>query len=119
MKEPSRESARLKEASLTIIDEASVHSSLSLRVVHSLLQGAMNDPRPFGGKAIIVGVDFRQTTNVVPRASVSSHFSVIKLAYRLILTTKNIIAIDLNREIRKLIRGSELGLSTNRFGSSG
>lgn len=71
MKVPSTDSMKLKEASLLIIDEASMLSTHSLRVIDLLLREIMNDIRPFGGKVLILGGDFRQTTNVVPRGSVT------------------------------------------------
>ena len=71
MKIPSLASSKLKEASLLIIDEASMLSTHSLRVIDLLLREIMNDIRPFGGKLLILGGDFRQTTNVVPRGSVT------------------------------------------------
>ena len=76
MKVPSYESAKLHEASLLIIDEASMLSSHSLRIIDKLLREVMNDTRPFGGKTLILGGDFRQTTNVVPRGSVTDILEV-------------------------------------------
>ena len=71
MKVPSVESNKLKEASMIIIDEVSMLSTHSLRVIDLLLREIMNDTRPFGGKVLILGGDFRQISNVVPRGSVT------------------------------------------------
>jgi ATP-dependent DNA helicase PIF1 len=76
MKLNSPEAAKLKETVLIIIDEASMLSSHSLRIIDTLLREIMNDTRPFGGKTVVLGGDFRQTTNIVPRGSVTDILEV-------------------------------------------
>ena len=65
----SPESEKIKKASLIIIDEASMLSGNALRVINNLLKEIMNSQRPFGGKVLLLGGDFRQTAPVIPRAS--------------------------------------------------
>lgn len=62
---PSAESERLREASLLIVDEASMLSTHTLRIIDQLLRTIMNDQRPFGGKLFILTGDFRQSANIV------------------------------------------------------
>ena len=76
IKADSAEAAKLREAILIIIDEASMMSCHALRIIDTLLREIMNDVRPFGGKTIILGGDFRQTTNVVPRGSIAEILEV-------------------------------------------
>lgn len=77
MKVPSYESNKLREATLLIIDGASMLSSHSLCIIDRLLrEEIMNDKRPFGGKTLLLGGDFRQITNVVPHGSVTDILEV-------------------------------------------
>ena len=69
MKIPSFDSNKLRDACLIIIDEASMLSSHSLRIIDKLLKEIMNDDRPFGGKTFMHGGDFRQTSNIVPHGT--------------------------------------------------
>uniref|UniRef100_A0A0L8G2V3 ATP-dependent DNA helicase n=1 Tax=Octopus bimaculoides TaxID=37653 RepID=A0A0L8G2V3_OCTBM len=66
MRIPSESSEKLKQDHLLIIDEASM---LSMGAIDLLLRQIMNSPRPFGGKVLLLGRDFRQTAPVVPRGS--------------------------------------------------
>lgn len=54
-------------ADLVIIDEITMLTKDSLRVINQLLQRLMNNQLPFGGKAIVISGDFRQTLPVVRR----------------------------------------------------
>ena len=65
MKVSSFDSNKLHDACLIIIDEASMLSSQSLRIIDQLLKEIMNDVRPFGGKTLMLGGDFRHTSNIV------------------------------------------------------
>ena len=69
MKIPSIDSNKLHDAYLIIIDEASMLSSHSLRIIDQLLKEIMNDVRPFGGKTFMLGGDLRQTSNIVPHGT--------------------------------------------------
>lgn len=71
MKIPSIDSNRLRDACVLIIDEVSMLSAHSLRIIDQLLKDIMHDIKPFGGKTVILGGDFRQIANVVPRGSVA------------------------------------------------
>lgn len=88
----SREADGLREAVLLIIDEASMMTTHALSCIDRLLKELMINSRPFGGKVIVLGGDFRQTLPVVPRGSRTdivevclkssplwSHFEVFKL----------------------------------------
>jgi energy-coupling factor transporter ATP-binding protein EcfA2 len=69
MKIPSIDSVSIQQASLLIIDEASMLSSNALRIINMLLKEIMRNDKPFGGKTLLLGGDFRQTANVIPRGS--------------------------------------------------
>lgn len=56
----------IREASLIIWDEAPMSSGLMVKIVDEFLKDLMNDPRPFGGKVVVLGGDFRQVLPVVP-----------------------------------------------------
>ena len=71
MKTNSQNAKRIHNASLLIIDETSMLSIHSLRVIDQLLKEIMNNNRPFGGKVLILGGDFRQTANIVPHGTVT------------------------------------------------
>jgi len=65
----SEKASTLRAASLIIWDEATMASKAALDAVDMLLRDLMRVNRPFGGKPIILGGDFRQTLPVVRRAS--------------------------------------------------
>lgn len=69
MRIPSENSDKLKNAHLLIIDEAAMLSKNALRIIDHLLQEIMNSNRPFGGKVLLLGGDFRQTAPVIRRGS--------------------------------------------------
>ncbi|XP_029651251.1 ATP-dependent DNA helicase pif1-like [Octopus sinensis] len=70
MKIPSQRSEELKLADLIIIiDEASMLSGNTLRCIDLLLKEIMSCHKPFGGKGLLLGGDFRQTAPAVPRGS--------------------------------------------------
>ncbi|GBN15295.1 hypothetical protein AVEN_169486-1 [Araneus ventricosus] len=69
MRSTSPEADKLRQAVLIIIDEITMLTKDGLRCIDSLLRDLMNNDKPFGGKVIIIGGDFRQTLPVVPRGT--------------------------------------------------
>ncbi|GBN42705.1 hypothetical protein AVEN_52569-1 [Araneus ventricosus] len=67
MRPTSPEADKLRQAVLIIIDEITMLTKEGLRCIDSLLRDLMNNDKPFGGKVIIIGGDFRQTLPIVPR----------------------------------------------------
>ena len=66
---PTSEHAELLRAlDLIIIDEASMIPTHALHAIDRCLQDITQDSRPFGGKTLLLGGDFRQVLPVVPRA---------------------------------------------------
>ena len=59
----------LREASIIIIDEASMVPCSILSIINKLLQDIMQNKQYFGGKTVVLGGDFRQVLPVVPRGS--------------------------------------------------
>ncbi|XP_053567008.1 LOW QUALITY PROTEIN: uncharacterized protein LOC128656868 [Bombina bombina] len=56
----------IRNAQLLIWDEASMTPGIALKCVNKLLQEIMQINKPFGGKVILLGGDFRQTLPVLP-----------------------------------------------------
>ncbi|GBM43073.1 hypothetical protein AVEN_126160-1 [Araneus ventricosus] len=67
MRSTSPEADKLCQAVFIIVDEITMLTKDGLRCIDSLLRDFMNNDKPFGGKVIIIGGDFRQTLTVVPR----------------------------------------------------
>ncbi|GBM99909.1 hypothetical protein AVEN_169222-1 [Araneus ventricosus] len=65
----SPEADKLRQEFLIITDEITMLTKDGLRCINSLLRDLMNNDKPFGGKVIIIGGDFRQTLPVVPRGT--------------------------------------------------
>ncbi|GBO34032.1 hypothetical protein AVEN_263275-1 [Araneus ventricosus] len=65
----SPEADKLRQAVLIIIYEITMLTKDGLRCIDSLLRDLMNNDKPFGGKVIIIGGDFRQTLPGVPRGT--------------------------------------------------
>jgi len=61
----SAQAARLRAATLLVLDEVATVHFLYLEVIDRLLRGLMQLDVPFGGKVVIAAGDFRQTTVVV------------------------------------------------------
>ncbi len=64
----SKDAARLKDAMIIIIDEASMVSKNALHAIDMLLQDITGVKVPFGGKIVLLGGDYRQTLPILPRA---------------------------------------------------
>ena len=58
----------LRRVNLFIVDEASMIPTHALHAIDRCLQDITQDSRPFGGKTVLLGGDFRQVLPVVPRA---------------------------------------------------
>ena len=58
----------LRGIDLIIVDEASMIPTHALHAMDRCLRDIMQSDRPFGGKTILLGGDFRQVLPVVPRA---------------------------------------------------
>ena len=69
IKPNQRAASDLREASVLIIDEASMVPSIILTIMNKLLQDIMQNNLDFGGKTVVFGGDFRQVLPVVPRGS--------------------------------------------------
>ncbi|GBM60846.1 hypothetical protein AVEN_179002-1 [Araneus ventricosus] len=69
MRPTSPEADKLRQEVLIIIDEITMLTKDGLRCIDSLLRDLINNYKPFGGKIIIIGGDFRETLPVVPRGT--------------------------------------------------
>ena len=65
VKPNSAEGASLRAAKVIILDEGPMAPLLALNVIERTLRDVTNDERPFGGKVIVIGGDFRQCLPVV------------------------------------------------------
>uniref|UniRef100_A0A8C5WCT2 ATP-dependent DNA helicase n=1 Tax=Leptobrachium leishanense TaxID=445787 RepID=A0A8C5WCT2_9ANUR len=72
MRQSSNDATILRKAKIIIWDESTMAPSDALRCVDKLLQELMKNNKPFGGKTIILGGDFRQTLPVVAHGSRSA-----------------------------------------------
>ncbi|XP_065323150.1 ATP-dependent DNA helicase PIF1-like [Gordionus sp. m RMFG-2023] len=103
----------IKNSKLIIIDEATMMTKHALRCIDRLLKDIMKNSHPFGGKVILLGGDLRQTLPVVPKSSkvdiiescIKKIADIDSLSTKIILTTKNKIALTLNNDIINIISG--------------
>ena len=65
----SSEAQQLREARLIVWDEITMANVHAFNLVDRLLRDVTDDQRPFGGKVVFVGGDFRQCLPVIPRGS--------------------------------------------------
>ena len=68
IKRQSVRAEMLRQTTIFIWDEASMIPANALKAVDILLRDITQIPRPFGGKFMFLGGDFRQVLPVVPRA---------------------------------------------------
>lgn len=61
----SDEAKVIKQSAIIIWDESTMASSYALEAIDRLLRDLMNNDKPFGGKVVILGGDFRQCLPVV------------------------------------------------------
>ncbi|GBN35623.1 hypothetical protein AVEN_260686-1 [Araneus ventricosus] len=79
MRSTSPEADYLRQAVLIIIAEITMLTKDGLRCIGSLLRDLMNNDKPFGGKVIIIGGDFRQTLPVVPRGQTEHNMWLLNI----------------------------------------
>jgi hypothetical protein len=72
MRLTSADAELLRKAKLLIWDESTMAPSVALKAVDRLLKEVMKSTKPFGGKVLLLGGDFRQTLPVVPHGSRSA-----------------------------------------------
>lgn len=72
MRIASTEADIIRKSKIVILDEATIAPSVALNAINRLLQDIMGNKKPFGGKVILLGGDFRQTLPVVPHGSESA-----------------------------------------------
>jgi hypothetical protein len=65
VKPNSSEGGALRSAKVIILDEGPMAPSMALNVIHRTMCDITNDNRPFGGKVVVIGGDFRQCLPVV------------------------------------------------------
>jgi ATP-dependent DNA helicase PIF1 len=68
----SADAELIKNSKLLIWDESTMAPSVALKAVDRLLKEIMKSTKPFGGKVLLLGGDFRQTLPVVPHGSRSA-----------------------------------------------
>lgn len=71
----SIEAQNLRNAKLLIIDEASMMTTHALGCIDRLLKEVMQNDRPFGGKILVLGGDFRQ---ILPIVKPGSRTNIVK-----------------------------------------
>ena len=59
----------MKEASLLIIDEATMMERNILLAINRTLKHVNGSEKPFGGLTLVISGDWRQTLPVIPRAN--------------------------------------------------
>uniref|UniRef100_A0A8C5QEM6 ATP-dependent DNA helicase n=1 Tax=Leptobrachium leishanense TaxID=445787 RepID=A0A8C5QEM6_9ANUR len=70
MRQTSNDATILRKTKIIIWDESTMALSDALRCVDKLLQELMKNNKPFGGKTIILGGEFRQTLPVVAHGNI-------------------------------------------------
>jgi len=100
MRMASNDAESLRHCKLIIWDESTMAPSLALRVVDKLLQEVMGNSKPFGGKTLLLGGDFRQTLPVVPHGSRSAiveaslKFSELWEKFTILKLSSNVRSVD-------------------------
>jgi len=100
MRMTSNDAKMLKSAKLIIWDESTMAPSLALAAVNKLLKEIMNTNKPFGGKTVLLGGDFRQTLPVVPHGSRSAiveaslKFNELWDKFQILKLTNNVGSVD-------------------------
>lgn len=69
MRLTSSEAKVLENCKLIINDEVTMLTKHGIRCIDKLLCEIMKNDKPFGGKVVVIGGDFRQTLPIVPRRS--------------------------------------------------
>ena len=90
----------LKRAKILLWDEATMSDKHILHTIDRCLQDIMNNNKPFGGKLVIFGGDFRQTLTVVEgggRAEIIEH--CIKSSY--LWSDINVRKLTINERVKR------------------
>lgn len=96
----SADAENLRSSTILIWDECTMAPSIALTVVDKLLKEIMDNHKPFGGKVLLLGGDFRQTLPVVPHGDrtkiVEACIKYNKLwqKFRILNLTNNIRSVD-------------------------
>uniref|UniRef100_A0A8C5PJF9 ATP-dependent DNA helicase n=1 Tax=Leptobrachium leishanense TaxID=445787 RepID=A0A8C5PJF9_9ANUR len=100
MRQTSNDATVLRKTKIIIWDESTMAPSNALRCVDKLLQELMKNNKPFGGKTIILGGDFRQTLPVVAHGSRSAivessiKFNTLWDKFKIIKLQTNVRSVD-------------------------
>uniref|UniRef100_A0A8C5PIX9 ATP-dependent DNA helicase n=1 Tax=Leptobrachium leishanense TaxID=445787 RepID=A0A8C5PIX9_9ANUR len=100
MRQTSNDATVLRKTKIIIWDESTMAPSNALRCVDKLLQELMKNNKPFGGKTIILGGDFRQTLPVVAHGSRSAivessiKFNSLWDKFKIIKLQTNVRSVD-------------------------
>uniref|UniRef100_A0A8C5PSH2 ATP-dependent DNA helicase n=1 Tax=Leptobrachium leishanense TaxID=445787 RepID=A0A8C5PSH2_9ANUR len=100
MRQTSNDATILRKTKIIIWDESTMAPSDALRCVDKLLQELMKNNKPFGGKTIILGGDFRQTLPVVAHGSRSAivessiKFNTLWDKFKIIKLQTNVRSVD-------------------------
>uniref|UniRef100_A0A8C5PGY6 ATP-dependent DNA helicase n=1 Tax=Leptobrachium leishanense TaxID=445787 RepID=A0A8C5PGY6_9ANUR len=100
MRQTSNDATVLRKTKIIIWDESTMAPSNALRCIDKLLQELMKNNKPFGGKTIILGGDFRQTLPVVAHGSRSAivessiKFNTLWDKFKIIKLQTNVRSVD-------------------------
>lgn len=100
MRETSNEANIIERSKVLVWDESTMAPSAALNAVDGLLKAIMKNNLPFGGKALLLGGDFRQTLPVVVRGSRSAtveasiKFNRYWKNFKILNLTSNVRSID-------------------------
>uniref|UniRef100_A0A8C5MTH3 ATP-dependent DNA helicase n=1 Tax=Leptobrachium leishanense TaxID=445787 RepID=A0A8C5MTH3_9ANUR len=100
MRQTSNDATILRKTKIIIWDESTMAPSDARRCVDKLLQELMKNNKPFGGKTIILGGDFRQTLPVVAHGSRSAivessiKFNTLWDKFKIIKLQTNVRSVD-------------------------
>jgi len=96
----SKEADIIRTSKLIIWDESTMAPSAALNAVNRLLKEIMCNNKPFGGKTLLLGGDFRQTLPVVPHGTRSAiveaslKFSELWRKFTILKLTNNLRSVD-------------------------
>ena len=100
MRNNSIDAENIRHAKMLILDEATMAPHNAIACINRLLQEIMRNNKPFGGKLIILGGDFRQTLPVVPHGSRSAiieasiKFNNLWNDFNILKLTSNVRSVD-------------------------
>src|SRR6267154_1729110 len=100
MRMNSFDAENIRNAKMLILDEATMAPHNAIACINRLLQEIMRNNKPFGGKLIILGGDFRQTLPIVPHGSRSAiieasiKFHNLWNDFNILKLTSNVRSVD-------------------------